>query len=238
MSGKSATIIIDDKEVAVSPGQTIMQAADKAGIYIPRLCMRDDLQQAGHCRVCTVIVNGKPTNACNMPAQTGMVIENDTAELNAMRRQIIEMMFVEGNHVCPYCEKSGNCELQALAYRFGLTAPLLPYLYPKIEVDASHPDVYIDRNRCVLCGRCVRASRDIDGKSVFGFKDRGINMRVAVNSESSLSDTQLNIADKAADICPTGSIVIKRKGYSMPYGTRLYDKVPIGSDIEKKAKTK
>jgi [NiFe] hydrogenase diaphorase moiety small subunit len=193
MSAKSVTITIDDKEVAVSSGQTIIQAADKAGIYIPRLCYREDLQQAGHCRVCTVMVNGKPANASNMPAQSGMIIENNTAELNAMRRNIIERMFGEGNHICPYCEKAGNCELQALAYRFGLTAPAYPYLYPKIEVDASHPDVYIDRNRCVLCGRCVRASRDIDGKSVFGFEDRGINMRVAVNSESSLSDTQLKV---------------------------------------------
>ena len=236
MGTKTATITIDDKEVKVSPGQTIMQAADKAGIYIPRLCYRDDLHQAGHCRVCTVKINGKPANACNMPAQNGMIIENDTAELNEMRRHIIEMMLVEGNHICPYCEKAGNCELQALAYRFGVTAPKYPYLYPKIEVDASHPDVYIDRNRCVLCGRCVRASRDVDGKSVFGFEGRGINMRVTVNSEEGLSETQLSLADKAADICPTGSIVIKRKGYSMPYGTRLYDKVPIGADIEKKTK--
>jgi [NiFe] hydrogenase diaphorase moiety small subunit len=236
MGSKTATITIDDREVKATPGQTIIQAADKAGIYIPRLCHRDDLHQAGHCRVCTVKVNGKPTNACNMPAQNGMIIENDTAELNEMRRNIIEMMFVEGNHICPYCEKAGNCELQALAYRFGLIVPKYPYLYPKIEVDASHPEVYIDRNRCMLCGRCVRASRDVDGKSVFGFEGRGINMRVTVNSEGGLSETQLGIADKAADICPTGSIVVKRKGYSMPYGTRLYDKVPIGTDIEKKTK--
>ncbi len=236
MSGKTVTITIDDKEVGVTPGQTIIQAADKAGIYIPRLCHTEDLHQAGHCRVCTVKVNGNPANACNMPAQDGMIIESDTEELNEMRRRIIEMLFVEGNHICPFCEKAGNCELQALAYRFGITAPAYPYLYPKIEVDASHPDVYIDRNRCVLCGRCVRASRDIDGKSVFGFEGRGIDMRVTVNAKGSLSGTQLSAADKAADICPTGSIVIKRKGYSMPYGTRLYDKVPIGTDIEKKTK--
>ncbi|MCK4802958.1 MAG: (2Fe-2S)-binding protein [Spirochaetes bacterium] len=235
MSGNQITISIDGIEVEAKPGQSIIQAADDAGIYIPRLCYREDLEQAGHCRVCTVNVNGKPTNACNMPVQNGMVIENDTPELTRMRQEIIEMLFVEGNHFCPFCEKAGNCELQALAYRFGITAPMYPYLYPKIEVDATHPDVYIDRNRCVLCGRCVRASRDLDGKHVFGFEGRGINMKIAVNAEHSLSETQLEAADKAADICPTGSIVVKRKGYSMPYGTRLYDKEPIGSDIEKKA---
>ena len=236
MSNGKITIYVDDVEVAAKPGTTIMEACDEAGIYIPRLCYHKDLIPAGHCRVCTVKVNGKPTNACTFPVQEGLVVENNTEELLEYRRHIIEMLFVEGNHICPYCEKQGNCELQALAYRLGMTAPTYPYLYPKIEVDASHPDVYIDRNRCVLCGRCVRASRDLDGKSVFGFEGRGKKKRIAVNAEHSLSETQLKAADRAAEICPTGSIVVKRTAYKVPYGQRLYDKEPIGSDIEQKAK--
>ena len=236
MSNGKITIYVDDVEVTTEPGKTIMEACDEAGIYIPRLCYHKDLIPAGHCRVCTIKVNGKPTNACTFPAQEGLVVESNTEELNEFRRHIIEMLFVEGNHICPYCEKQGNCELQALAYRLGMTAPTYPYLYPKIEVDASHPDVYIDRNRCVLCGRCVRASRDLDGKSVFGFVGRGNQKRIAVNAEHSLSETQLGAADRAAEICPTGSIVIKRTAYTVPYGKRLYDKKPIGSDIEQKAK--
>jgi len=236
MSDGTITIYVDEVEVTTKAGKTIMEACDKAGIYIPRLCYHKDLVPAGHCRVCTIKVNGKPTNACTFPAQEGLVIENDTAELNEFRRHVIEMLFVEGNHVCPYCEKQGNCELQALAYRFGMLAPTYPYLYPKIEVDATHPDVYIDRNRCVLCGRCVRASRDLDGKSVFGFVGRGIDKRIAINAEHSLSETQLKAADRAAEICPTGSIVVKRTGYRVPYGKRLYDREPIGSDIEAKVK--
>ena len=164
------------------------------------------------------------------------MVENDTDELKELRRNNIEMLFVEGNHVCPYCEKQGNCELQALAYRLGMIAPTYPYLFPKIEVDASHPDVYIDRNRCVICGRCVRASRDIDGKSVFGFVGRGNDKHIAVNAEHNLSETQLTAADRAADICPTGSIVVKKTAYKVPYGKRTYDQEPIGSDIEKRVK--
>ncbi|MBN2324556.1 MAG: (2Fe-2S)-binding protein [Spirochaetes bacterium] len=236
MSNGKITIYVDDVEVTTEAGKTIMEACDAVGIYIPRLCYHKDLVPAGHCRVCTVKVNGKPTNACTFPVQEGLVVENDTDELKEFRRHVIEMLFVEGNHVCPYCEKQGNCELQALAYRFGMLAPTYPYLYPKIEVDATHPDVYIDRNRCVLCGRCVRASRDLDGKSVFGFVGRGKGKRIAVNAEHSLSETQLQAADRAAEICPTGSIVVKRTGYRVPYGKRLYDKEPIGSDIEAKAK--
>jgi len=234
MKETKITIIIDGKEIKAASGQSIMQAADAAGIYIPRLCYHKDLIPAGHCRVCTVKVNGKPTNACSMPAADGMVIENETPELTEERRNIIEMLFVEGNHFCPFCEKSGDCELQALAYRFGMLTPTYTYQYKHVEVDATHPDVYIDRERCVLCGRCVRASRDLDGKSVFGFVGRGINKQITVNSKSDrLSDTELAAVDKAASICPTGCIVIKRVGYAKPFGTRLYDKQPIGSDIQK-----
>lgn len=233
MSKDTLHLTIDGKEITAKPGQTVMEAADAAGIYIPRLCYHKELIPGGHCRVCTVIINGKATNACTMPVQEGMVIENDTPQLKEARRHIIEMLFVEGNHFCPFCEKSGNCELQALAYYLGMTAPTYPYLFPKREVDATHPDLFIDRNRCVLCGRCVRASRDVDGKYVFGFENRGIHKQIAIDAEHSLSETQMSKADKAASICPTGSIVIKRVGYSTPYGKRTFDHEPIGSDIRK-----
>jgi [NiFe] hydrogenase diaphorase moiety small subunit len=231
---KQPHFIIDGREVTAEPGQTIMQAADAAGIYIPRLCAHAKLSPGGHCRVCSVKVNGKVTNACTMPVADGMDVENDVPEMTAHRRRIIEMLFVEGNHICPFCEKSGSCELQALASRLGMTAPTWPYLFRTVAVDASHPDVFIDRNRCVLCGRCVRASRDADGKTVFAFEGRGDATRVAVDSLDGLGATQLARTDEAAGICPTGSIVLKRTAFQTPYGRRAYDRDPIGSDIEGK----
>ncbi len=230
---EQVTIYIDGREVKTGEDRTVMEAAGEAGIYIPRLCFHPDLTPAGHCRVCTVRINGKLTNSCSHPVSDGMVVENDTAELLAERRRIIEMLFVEGNHNCPYCEASGNCELQALGYRFGMLTPTLPYMWPEREVDASHPDVFIDRNRCILCGRCVRASRELDKKSVFGFQWRGTEKRITVNARGPLSETQMAAADRAATICPTGSLVIKRIGYARPFGTRDYDIKPIGSEIEK-----
>jgi [NiFe] hydrogenase diaphorase moiety small subunit len=139
------------------------------------------------------------------------------------------MLFVEGNHFCMFCEKSGNCELQALAYRLGITAPRHPYLFPKREVDASHPDIFLDRNRCVLCARCVRASRDLDGKQVFSFVGRGPHKKIAVNAAARLADTDVDAADKAVALCPVGAILRKRVGYAVPIGQRLYDHQPIGS---------
>ena len=225
---------IDGAEVTGRPGETILKAADRAGVYIPRLCAQKDLTPFGACRVCTVNVNGRPQPACTTPIAEGMAVDNNTDELLNHRRGLIEMLFVEGNHYCMFCEKSGNCELQALAYRFGITAPRYPYQFPDREVDASHPDVAVDRNRCILCARCVRASRDLDGKHVFQFVGRGKHKKIWVNSEARLADTDLDVTDKAADICPVGAILKKRTGYRTPIGQRMYDHKPIGSDIEEK----
>ncbi len=229
------TFIIDGTEIPAHKGQTILAAADQAGIYIPRLCNMDGLEPYGACRVCTVLVNGRPQAACTQPAQPGIVVENDSEELLEMRKQLIEMLFVEGNHYCMFCEKSGNCELQALGYRFGIAAPRFPYMFPEREIDASHPEVLVDRNRCILCARCVRASQDLDGKNVFQFTGRGMNKKISVNATSRLADTALESADKAVDACPVGSILKKGVGYAVPIGSRLYDHKPIGSEIESKS---
>ncbi len=230
----SATIdfTIDGKEIKGQPGQTILEAAQQAGVYIPRLCYMKGLTPWGSCRVCTVLINGRPQAACTQPVAPGMVVESNTDKVNALRRNIIDMLFVEGNHFCMFCEKSGNCELQALAYRLGIAAPKYPFMFPKRELDMSHPDVFIDHNRCIQCARCVRASRDVDGKHVFDFADRGAHRRIAVDAEAFLKDTDLAVTDKAAEACPVGAIVKKRVGYAVPFGQRLYDKEPIGSEIE------
>ncbi len=226
------TIFIDGVEVKAQAGQTILEAADNAGVYIPRLCALKELSPYGSCRVCTVMVNGRPQSACTQPAADGMIVENETPKVQDIRKGIIEMLFVEGNHFCMFCEKSGNCELQALAYRFGIAAPRYPFLFPKRELDASHPDIFIDRNRCILCARCIRASRDIDGKGVFEFIGRGAQRRLAVNSEALLAGTDAAATDKAMDVCPVGALFRKRVGYATPVGQRKYDHKPIGSEIE------
>ncbi len=224
---EKVNITIDGVAVAADPGSTVIQAADKAGIYIPRLCDHPDLPPSGHCRVCTVKMNGKNAAACTKPVQEGMVVENDTEELNAIRKDLVEMTFVEGNHFCPSCEVSGDCELQAVAYRLGMTAPHYPYLNIPRATDGSHPDVFIDRNRCILCGRCVRASAVLDGKSIFGYRNRGIHKEVIVAVSDRLGDTDIEATDKAVAYCPTQCLRVKRKGFSKPVGMRKYDHTPI-----------
>ena len=226
------SITVDGKTIQAEAGQTVIEAAEAAGVYIPRLCHMPGLEPWGGCRVCTVLVNGRATAACIQPVTAGMYIESDTDELNDTRRAVVEMMFVEGNHFCMFCEKSGNCELQALAYRLGIRAPDFPYAFPQREVDASHPDILIDHNRCILCARCVRTSRDLDGKHVFGFVGRTHRRRISVNSEALLADTNADVTDRAVDVCPVGALLPKRRGYAVPMGERLYDHQPIGADVE------
>jgi len=224
----SQTFILDGKDIPFEGGQTILQAASKAGVFIPHLCYHPEFKPHGSCKLCTVKVNGRHTASCTMRALPGMVVENDTEELNGERRALTQMLFVEGNHFCPSCEKSGNCQLQATAYHLGMMGPHYDHFFPNRPVDASHPEVLLDFNRCILCSLCVRASRDVDGKNVFALSGRGIRTHLIVNAKSGrLADTDFALADKAAEVCPVGVILRKRQGFAVPIGERRFDKVPL-----------
>jgi [NiFe] hydrogenase diaphorase moiety small subunit len=238
MTEPAISITVDGVVVTARPGQTIMEACDDAGVYIPRLCDVEGLRHQGGCRVCTVKSNGRSVSACTQPAENGLTVENDTEAVNGLRRRLVEMLFHEGNHLCPVCEASGNCELQAMAYRLSMVEPThLPYLEPSRPVDASHPDIALDTNRCISCGRCIRASQDVDGKGVFGYVGRGIHRRVAVNA-ADLAHTDAAVTDFAMsrDVCPVGCILRKREGFSIPIGEREFDTGVIGHEIEDKRK--
>ena len=231
---KTVTFTLDGREIAAREGQTILKAAGAAGVYIPRLCAYKDLIPHGSCRVCSVNCNGRIQAACVQTVGEGMVVESETEEIREFRKSVIDMLFVEGNHFCMFCEKSGSCELQALAYRFGIAAPQYPLLFPQREIDLSHPDVFLDHNRCILCGRCVRVSQEMDRKNVFEFVGRGYRKRLQVNGDA-MDKTDLKLADAVVEACPVGALMRKRVGYAVPIGRRQFDERPIGSDIEASA---
>lgn len=229
------TFSLDGKAIIpFQAGQTILQAALAAGVYIPHLCFNPEFKPHGSCKVCTVKVNGRPCSACTTPAQPGLEVESDTPEINAIRRALVQMLYVEGNHFCPQCEKSGNCKLQGLAYDLEVMSPRFTQQYPKRQVDASHPDILLEFNRCILCKLCVRASDEVDKKRVFSIAGRGINRHVVVNSESGrLADTNISLDDKAMSVCPVGVILRKRRGFTVPIGRRRYDEKPISEQARK-----
>ena len=228
----SQTFMLDGKVISFEEGQTIIQAATNAGVFIPHLCYHPEFKPHGSCKLCTVKVNGRQTASCTMRAMAGMVVESDTEEINAERRALTQMLFVEGNHFCPSCEQSGNCQLQATAYHLGMMSPHYDHFFPNRPVDASHPEVLLDFNRCTLCSLCVRASRDVDGKNVFALSGRGITTHLIVNAKSGrLADTNFTLDDMAAQVCPVGVILKKHRGFAVPIGERKYDKAPIAASV-------
>jgi [NiFe] hydrogenase diaphorase moiety small subunit len=222
------TFSLDGVAVEFSAGDTIMDAALKAGAYIPHLCHNPEFKPHGSCRVCVVNINGRQVSACTQPAAEGLEVDNSSDAIVEARRNLLQMLFVEGNHVCPGCEKSGACQLQAVAYYTGMLSPHYTHFFPQRTVDASHPDTAIDFNRCILCELCVRASRDVDHKNVFSISGRGIGSRLVINSPSGkLGDSTFSATDKAARVCPVAAILPKHRGYEQPIGKRLYDRQPV-----------
>jgi len=230
MSTDPGTFLLDGEPVAFLPGQTIIQAALAAGRYIPHLCYHPEFKPHGSCRVCMVRVDGHMAPSCTTPAKAGTEVQNRTEELDELRRTLVQMLFVEGNHFCPSCEKSGNCLLQAAAYELGVLAMDLDYLFPNRPVDASHPDLLLDFNRCILCELCVRASAEVDRKHVFALAGRGLDKHLIVDAESGrLADTAVAVTDKAVEVCPVGVILRKRVGFVTPIGQRRFDERPVSA---------
>ena len=228
MTDIANTLTIDGQTISFEPGQSIIEAALAAGIFIPHLCYNPEFKPHGSCKMCTVTVNGRPQSACTIAAMPGQEIQSDTPELNGRRRVLLQMLFVEGHHFCPGCEKSGNCQLQALGYEMEMLTPHFAHFFPDRGVDATHPDVMIDFGRCIMCELCVQASRDVDGKSVFALAGRGLASHVVVNSPSGkLGDSALEATDKAVEVCPVGAILKKRVGFAVPIGERIFDHDPI-----------
>ena len=230
------SFLLDGEEIPFEAGQTVIQAAKAAGKYIPHLCWHPDFAAHGSCKLCTVKIigpnGGRFVSACTTQAAAGMTVENRCEELDDKRRTLLQLLFVEGNHFCPSCEKSGSCALQATAYELGMLTPHFDHFYPDRPVDASHHDILLDFNRCIMCEICVRASRDADGKNVFALSGRGVNSHLIVNSESGrLADTDFATTDRAASVCPVGVILKKRVGFAKPIGKRDYDARPISQQV-------
>ncbi|MFO0729246.1 MAG: 2Fe-2S iron-sulfur cluster-binding protein [Myxococcota bacterium] len=229
-SAPPPTFQLDGEDIPFEEGQSILAAAAAAKKYIPRLCFHPEFQPHGSCKVCTVKINGRAHASCTTPARAGDVVESETEELRDLRRGLVQFLFSEGNHFCPSCEASGSCTLQGVAYELGMTSAHYSPLFPSRPLDASHPEVLLEFNRCILCELCVRASALFDHKSVFSLSGRGITKHLIVNAESGrLADTSFAVSDKAMSVCPVGVILPKRRGFEVPIGERKYDQRPISA---------
>ena len=168
------SLIIDGIEVTANDGMTILEAAKQAGIHIPTLCHHPVLSNWGGCRMCVVAVEGVPrlVASCVMPVRGGMVVVTNNERITRSRRTVLEFIFAERNHNCMFCEKSGDCELQQLAYDLQMDHMLVPQAFNSFPVDVTNEYMGIDHNRCILCGRCVRACAELAGNHVLLYERR------------------------------------------------------------------
>ncbi|HUT75434.1 MAG TPA: formate dehydrogenase subunit alpha [Armatimonadota bacterium] len=205
----SFTLTIDGREVAAQPGMTVMQAADEAGIRVPRLCYHPQLEPFAGCRLCVVEVEGMKTLAasCALPAAPGMVVRTDTERVMAARRLAVELLLSDHPADCLTCELCGKCELQAYAYELGVReSPFAGARHHDI-VDDTNPCFLRDYAKCILCGRCVSMCRDVVGAAAIDFAHRGFDCRVASAFGRPLQETTCVFCGQCVQVCPTGALV-------------------------------
>jgi [NiFe] hydrogenase diaphorase moiety small subunit len=240
---RTVTVRIDGVDCPAAPGEPIVRVAARHGVYVPTLCWSEGWSEGwsedigeclGTCRVCTIRWKRHFVAACALRAEPGMELTVDTAELRDIRKGLVELLFVEGNHFCPSCEKSGDCQLQALGYRLGMAAPRFHYRFSHREIAYRARELLFEQNRCIYCKRCSHRFADSEGRRVFAFHERGGALRLEMDVErvDALAPEAL---ERLVAICPVGALLRKGQGFDRPVGTRRYDREPIGADVERAA---
>ena len=209
-------ITINGKALEVAEGTTVLRAAQVAGIDIPTLCDHPHLTPYGGCRLCLVEVEGARTlqPSCTLPVSNNMVIKTDTKKVLDARKFVLTLLFSERNHFCPYCQVTGgDCELQNAAYHEGMTHwPLSPNYQP-YPMDASHPYIIMENNRCILCRRCVRACGELVGNYTLGFEERGANSILVADTGIPLGESSCVSCGTCVQVCPTGALIDRWSAY-------------------------
>lgn len=216
-------LTIDGKPLQAEEGKNLMQVAKENGIFIPSLCYYEHITPPlGTCRVCTCKINGKYQPACTEKVSEGLAVEVNSEELKDIRKALVEMMFAEGNHICPACEKSGNCDLQHMGYELGISSTRFPHLFKDRIIDYKPVRLVMEHNRCIKCMRCVVDVLTQDGKRVFNYVNRGNETFVGVDYEQEARLTEAE-ARNAMEICPTGAIIFRGLSNTEPFGHRKFD---------------
>lgn len=201
-------LTIDGVRVEGNKGQTILEIARENGFDIPYLCYHPKISKTGACRMCIVRVNDTMIKAsCTEPAVDGANIVTEDDEIFMLRKGILEMLLAEGDHNCLYCEGNGSCELQKLCYRYGVENPYseFPKNVRQIDVTSSQ-GLRRNENRCILCGRCVKACAEIQLNNVWGFDKRGSHACLTSDMFEKIGDSSCVQCGTCVQLCPTGAL--------------------------------
>jgi len=213
---KKITLTIDGQEVSANPGQTILEAARSLGIYIPTLCHYQNTTNVGACRVCVVEVENARSlvASCCMPITQGMVVRTNTPAVRSAQKMIVELLWSSGDHNCLTCEQNGQCELQDLVYWLKIEKPRFPIEPPGHAMDDSNTMIYRDLNKCVLCGRCIRACNEIQVNEVLDFSNRSSDAKVGPAFDADYIDSSCVFCGECLQVCPTGAITYKQAKFA------------------------
>jgi NADH-quinone oxidoreductase subunit G len=205
---ESFKIIIDGKECEAYPGETVLEVAERNGIAIPVFCYHKELRPEGACRVCLVEVEGAPrlVTACTLKAMPDMVVRTNTERVRRARAGVIELILNNHTLECPICDKSGECELQMTAFRFGPKKSR--YKEPRREKDIviKGPLIEIDNDRCILCRRCIRMCGENMGNRVLGILNRGYKVYISPFN-GDFVESGCEHCGSCVDVCPVGSLL-------------------------------
>ncbi len=200
------TLTIDGKEIEVPAGTTVIQAAEKLGIFVPRYCYHPGLSIAGNCRICLVEIEKAPKLqiACNTPVAEGMVVRTNTQKVAEGQQSVLEFLLINHPLDCPVCDQSGECDLQNFYMQYGrYDARFEEQKVKKPKAVPLGPTIMLDAERCILCSRCVRFTDEISKTGEFGIFNRGDRAVVGLYPGKVLDN---NYSGNVADICPVGAL--------------------------------
>lgn len=209
------TLKIDDKEVTVEKGRTIIQACEQLGIEVPRYCYHPGLRVVGSCRMCLVEVEKMPKLqiACNTPVADGMVVKTQSDQVKEARRSVLEFLLLNHPLDCPVCDRAGECELQNYYMKFGLhDSRLLENKLKKKKAFPIGPHVILDQERCVLCSRCIRFTSDVSKTGELGIFNKGTWSEVNIYPGRQLDN---KYSGNVVDICPVGALLDRNFRYQV-----------------------
>ena len=220
-------INIDGKDLEVEPGITVLAAARKANIDIPTLCFLKDVNNAGDCRMCIVEIEGRRgyVPSCNTVVTDGMVVKTNTPGIEEARRVILDLILSSHNRTCLTCVRNGNCELQTLAEKFGMTE--IEYEGQEVEpqLDDMSPSIVRDASKCIMCKRCVATCKNIQGIAAIDVAGRGYKSHISTENEKSLNDVNCTFCGQCIEACPVGAL--KEKDETKTVFRKLRDKDTI-----------
>ncbi len=208
MEGKLVTLTIDNQEVKVEKGTTILQAARQAGIDIPTLCFLKDINEVGDCRMCIVEVEGRRgfATSCIQKVEEGMVVHTNTPNVMEARHVILDLIISNHAKDCLTCTRSGNCELQALATKFNISKVEFEGERMEHQIDDVSPSIVRDFNKCILCRRCVAACKNVQKIGAIDCINRGFDSCISTVGDHSLNDVNCTFCGQCIEACPTGAL--------------------------------